>query len=453
VTLTDTILGAISSILSHAAAASEGIGTKAWTELERRYPALAEPSKALVRSSTEVADAALEALLDGALQTEASPAMRQFAADLEDYWEVSPSGVVTKHSGGGLDLIRRAMLTSPEVQGAIAAGAARLFPTRLYAALSETQKAVLLAAAVAGASVQKHGDVWQVTLPREYLKLPLSGGFEVDQGQLQDVSASLAGTIARAGVRARPVSGKLSVSALTDDGGKDAVSAGIAVPVGRSATVEAAARVSPTATKVTVQAKAPLSRVSPVYLVTSAGRTLPSEVEPRGETQVKAAISGPLPTLNARLRQAQQAKAAERASKDRLAVRLVRDGAKKEDGTPYTYAELMALSLRELEGMVGLMGAVDPRDPVAAGPPAAGICWEYLDYLRLYRPSMFNPKHYVIYAAADPKVGDECAFLLRQLIEEDATAAGIAPREHRAAFKKARASLPTPQAAGWYPAR
>ena len=72
-------------------------------------------------------------------------------------------------------------------------------------------------------------------------------------------------------------------------------------------------------------------------------------------------------------------------------------------------------------------------------------CYEWIDYVRIYRPAQYDPDLYLAYEDPSSAVADEAVYALLDLLREDARKARITPAEQRHRFHREakRRSLPS----------
>lgn len=519
-------LGRVQDVLARAPAAADALGSQAYRKLVEDHPSLEDPTQLVVEHSVDMADAALATILDGMVSfaeergiVDTAP-FQDFLGAVNEYWEVDEaSGLLVKRQGGGVDKLRRLIRTHPLVQEAARSAVSRMLPLRLYSELGDTQKVLVWLGALgaygaAHAVQRKDEDVYQLSVPGV-------GSFTLDGGKVRDLSFSVSRTLARVGTRQRKLRGYLSTKALSSKG-SDSLRAGVVVPVHRKATLELeagaqravdqegkwktttdergrtrtrweAAPGTEATAKVTVARPSTESHpvrleagVAQTFAVTRSGKRV--QVEPSGRPDVSLAMSGPLPSLNPRLRQLQAQKRRTARLRDRTARRMAKAGVVDAGGKPYTYRqlsrksverlheieaqqarreqlakaalarratgpggrpyterELVALPLEALqqaagEGKIGSLKRI--RVPELArreeGPGAdvsKRICYRYIDFLRLYRPGEWNPNLCIVYANASPVLADECQRQLDALIEEEAQRRRVRPKSLQEEFE------------------
>jgi hypothetical protein len=400
--------------------------------------------------ATDVADAALVSFADKTLQAMRGLGVKSDQIDavtqgLNEYWSLDAGGRPVKNQGGGAEFLRRVIRSDPKFQRAAQSALNTMGVTRLYDQLNKTSKVMLWLAALGTYAHQAElvsrtsSTVNGRTINGVAVNIPGVGYTVVDDLGLRNLNTSVSGTLARVGVRQRPVSANMRVDHRRGDGTR--ISTGFTVPVARRSQMELAlgTEQTPASRRVLNMGLSYSTPISPTsQIMARAGISSSVRADPRGRgaelasnPSVTLGLSGPLPTFSRRVNQERRNAVRRRNEQDEMARAIVTGKSKTnpETGRPWTYSQVMALSYHAAQEVYLGLPASSSAVAMKGSRAVTNQCLAWVDYYRTFRKPLYNPEWYTAYENADVDLQDQCARDLDVSMEIDAYRRN--PRDHK----------------------
>ena len=452
----DGFLSRAQAVLSAVPQGINVISSGIFDRVVRDAPQLKSGAALTAAYATDVADAALVSFADKTLQAMRGLGVRSDQIDavtqgLNEYWSLDAGGRPVKNQGGGAEFLRRVIRSDPKFQRAAQSALNTMGVTRLYDQLNKTSKVMLWLAALGTYAHQAElvsrtsSTVNGRTINGVAINIPGVGYTVVDDLGLRNLNTSVSGTLARVGVRQRPVSANMSVAHRRGDSTR--ISTGLSVPVARRSQMELAlgTEQTPASRRVLNMGLSYSTPISPTsQIMARAGISSSVLVDPgrRGaelasNPSVTLGLSGPLPTFSRRVNQERRNAVRRRNEQDEMARAIVAQSKTHPDtDRPWTYSEVMALSYPAAQEVyLGNPGRGKDGERMRSSALAKGSravtnqCLAWVDYYRTFRRPLYNPEWYTAYENADVDLQDYCARDLDVSMEIDAYRRN--PRDHK----------------------